>query len=120
MSRVLVAGSFDDLRVHHMRLLQEAARLGSVHVLLWSDPLARALDGVAPQFPQAERQYLVEAVRYVDRVTLIDNLVDRDALPPEHCDEAACWVVDEAEGSLFFWTSSLLLQRLSSDMTVGG
>jgi cytidyltransferase-like protein len=95
MSRVLVTGGFDDLRSRHVRFLQEAAKLGSVDVLLWSDQVVRALRGAEPQFPQAERQYLVEAVRYVDGVTLIDNLAGRDILPPEHCAEAACWAVDE-------------------------
>jgi cytidyltransferase-like protein len=99
MSRVLVAGSFDDLRSRHVRFLQEAAKMGRLHVLLWSDKVARALDGAAPEFSQAERKYLVGAIRYVDRVTLIDDLVARDTLPLQDAAGAACWAVDEASAS---------------------
>ncbi len=44
-ARVILSGSFDDLRSRHVRLLQEAGRLGPVHVLLWSDDAVRALTG---------------------------------------------------------------------------
>ena len=70
---IVVTGSFDDLRSRHVRFLEEAARLGRVHVLLWSDEAVRSLEGKPPKFPQAERHYLLEAIRYVDRVTLCDR-----------------------------------------------
>jgi cytidyltransferase-like protein len=76
--------------------LEEAARLGPVHVLLWSDDAARSLHGHSPKFPQAERQYLLEAIRYVDRVTLWPGTIDPDALPPSQSVPPAIWVVDEA------------------------
>jgi glycerol-3-phosphate cytidylyltransferase-like family protein len=78
---VIVAGNFDDLRSPQVRLLEEAARLGRVRVLLWSDEAVRRLDGKPPKFPQAERQYLVESIRYVDRVSLSAGPADRDSLP---------------------------------------
>jgi cytidyltransferase-like protein len=79
-----------------MRFLQEAARPGPVHVLLWSDEVVQVLEGQGPKFPQAERQYFVEAIRYVDRVTLVDGSIERDALPVEHVAEAAIWAVLES------------------------
>ena len=93
---VLVSGSFDDLRSRHMRFLQEAARLGSVHVLLWSDRLVREIRGTEPHFSAAERQYFVTAIRYVDRVTLVDRLPGTDALPLEHVHEGDAWAVEAA------------------------
>ena len=81
MTTVIASGSFDNLRSRHVRFLEEAAKLGELHVLLWSDEVARRLEGRAPRFPQAERQYLVEAVRYVNRVTLVTELDSPDALP---------------------------------------
>jgi len=99
VSRVIVAGSFDDLRSGHMRLLQEAARLGSVHVLVWTDTVVKALTGQTPKFSDAERRYFVQAIRYVDRVTLLDGLVERDALPPDHSAGPAIWAVDQASDS---------------------
>jgi glycerol-3-phosphate cytidylyltransferase-like family protein len=51
MPKVIVTGSFDDLRSRHVRFLEEASRLGSVTVLLWSDAAAEALEGTPPKFP---------------------------------------------------------------------
>ena len=62
-----VTGSFDDLRSQHVRFLEEAGKLGAVHVLLWSDEMVAALTGKLPKFPLAERHYLLQAIRYVRR-----------------------------------------------------
>jgi cytidyltransferase-like protein len=67
MTEVLVSGAFDDLRSREIRFLQEAARLGFVTVGLWSDDLVEHASG-ACKFPFEERRYLVESIRYVDRV----------------------------------------------------
>ncbi|HRT07555.1 MAG TPA: adenylyltransferase/cytidyltransferase family protein [Candidatus Paceibacterota bacterium] len=66
--QVIVCGSFDNLRARDLRFLEEAARMGAVHVLLWSDEAVRARTGKPPRFPLAERRYFLEAVRYVTRV----------------------------------------------------
>lgn len=76
MKRVLVSGGFDDLRSRQVRFLQEAAKLGAVHVLLWPDERVRTNAGVC-KFPLAERRYLLESIRYVERVSLLDD----DAIP---------------------------------------
>lgn len=99
MNRVIISGSFDDLKSRHMRFLQEAAKLGSVHVLLWCDDIVQSLEGQGPKFPHAERQYFVEAVRYVDRLTLVDGSIERDALPAEYTGETETWVVEESDDS---------------------
>lgn len=96
---MIVSGSFDDLRAPQVRLLHEAARLGPLRVCLWSDELVTQLAGRPPKFPQAERQYLVESLRFVDAVTLCDGPADRDALPPETIAPADTWVVDAAGDS---------------------
>jgi len=77
----VVSGSFDDLRSRHVRLLEEAAKLGDVHVLLWPDETVLALEGKPPKFPQAERLYLLQALRYVKAVSLARGLNDPDSLP---------------------------------------
>lgn len=74
MNAVIVAASFDDLRAPDMRLLHEASRAGAVHVLLPTDESAAAWDGRPPKFPLAERHYFVESIRYVDRVTVVNDL----------------------------------------------
>jgi cytidyltransferase-like protein len=74
LKRILIAGSFDDFRSAHARLLQEAHRLGAVHVLLWSDRVVAAITGSAPKFPEAERFYLVRTNRYVTEVIVVDEI----------------------------------------------
>ena len=68
---VVVAGGFDDFKSQHVRLLEEASKLGGVRVLLWSDETVRALEGHPPKFPQEERLYLLQADRYVKGVRLV-------------------------------------------------
>ncbi len=97
MKTVVVTGSFDDLRSKHVRFLEEASRLGAVHVVLWSDQTASSLDGRPPKFPLAERLYLVQAIRYVSRVTVASGPVERDALPQLEEVRPQIWVVGEAE-----------------------
>ena len=97
MSGVVVSGSFDDLKSRHMRFLQEAAKLGPVHVLLWADEVVQALKGRPPKFPQAERQYFVNAIRYVDTLTLVGRLPSRNALPKELVVGPATWVVEPSD-----------------------
>jgi len=81
MKQVVVSGSFDDLRSPHIRFLEEASRLGAVRVLLWPDERVQALTGAPPKFPEAERLYLVEAIRYVDEVALTAAPLDEHGAP---------------------------------------
>ena len=96
MGQVVVSGSFDDLRSHHIRFLEEAAKLWQVHVLLWSDETTTALTGQSPKFPLEERLYILQAIRYVDqistaRVSSEYEIIDQvDELRPQ------AWVRSEA------------------------
>jgi cytidyltransferase-like protein len=103
MTTVIAAGSFDNLRSRHVRFLEEAAKLGELHVLLWSDEVARRLEGRPPKFPQSERQYLVEAVRYVDRVTLVTEMDSPDGLPEFADDPALKCRSERAKGTDASW-----------------
>jgi len=95
MATVALSGSFDDLRSRHIRLLQEAARHGAVQVQLWPDDMVAAVDGKAPKFPAAERQYFVESLRYVKGVTIIPGPGNPDALSPGE-PRPDIWVVPQA------------------------
>ena len=99
MKTVVVTGSFDDLRSRAVRLLEEAAKLGSLHVVLWPDEAVCSLEGKAPKFPVDERLYLLRAISYINKVGVATGQIARDTLPqlddiwpgirPE------IWVVDE-------------------------
>jgi cytidyltransferase-like protein len=64
-----------------LRFFQEAARLGDLTVLLWTDNMIQQITGQAPQFPLAERFYFLSAVRYVGRVLQLDHRHALDSLP---------------------------------------
>lgn len=85
MPRILVTGSFDDIKSRHLRFLEEAARLGPVTVLLESDEAIAKRTGQPPKFPEAERLYFLKAVRHVSEVQLVgtnpDSLPERVSTP---------------------------------------
>jgi cytidyltransferase-like protein len=93
---VVVTGGFDDFRSQHVRLLEEASKLGGVRVLLLSDATVRALKGHLPNFPQEERLYLLQADRYVKDVRLVTGPVGRDSVPKVGGINPEIWAVEEA------------------------
>ena len=95
MTQVIVSSGLDQLDTSSFRFLQEAARLGELHVLLWPDQAVRALTGREPKFPQTERAYVVGAVRYVTRVHLAGPTITPDALPDLPSPRPDVWVIDE-------------------------
>jgi cytidyltransferase-like protein len=99
MRTVVISGSFDDTASPHVRLLHEASQLGNVHVLLWSDENVRALEGKDPKLPQEERNYFLQAIRYVARVTLVTGPVSHDSLPSTDGVHPDVWIVTEKDNN---------------------
>jgi len=95
--QVVVTGAFDDLRSPQVRFLEEAARLGEVIALLWADDLVCQFEGQPPKFPQAERAYLMQAIRFVRRVHVVTRQLDRDALPQVAGLQPQVWAIRESE-----------------------
>lgn len=93
--QIVVSGGFDDIRSHHLRFLEEAAKLGSLTVLLWPDETLRQQTGKDPKFPLAERLYFLDAVRYVDRVVALEAPAALDALPELDGIAPQVWVDEE-------------------------
>jgi cytidyltransferase-like protein len=118
-----MTGDFDDLRSRHIRFLEEASKLGDVHVLLWSDETLRALEGKTPKLPEAERVYLLQAIRYVSQVTLVTGQVERDAILQVDKVRPDVWVVDEASDNAqkrAFCESHGLAYRVVRDQDLKG
>ena len=99
MSRVVVTGGFDDIRSRDIRFLQEASHLGELDVILWTDEAITRITGKKPKFPLNERQYFLESIRYVSKVSVAQNQVEPDALPYADEIEPELWVVSEAAES---------------------
>ena len=81
LRQIVVTGAFGDIRSRQLRFLQEAAKFGTVTVLLWPDETLQSLTGEPPKFPQAERLYFLNALRYVNRVIPVSSPVNPDELP---------------------------------------
>lgn len=94
---VVVSVGFDDIRSQDVRFLQEAARFGSLHVFLWDDELLRSVIEKQPKFPEQERLYCLQAIRFVHKVHLVHNLSDTDMLPNVPDVKPTVWVVTEYE-----------------------
>lgn len=95
--QIVVSGGFDNLRARQLRFLEEASRLGEVTVWLWTDETLHRITGRPPQFPLAERLYLLNAVRYVARVLPAPADFDVNALPEPEVSRTAVWLDDENE-----------------------
>jgi cytidyltransferase-like protein len=94
---VVVSGDFDDIRSRHVRFLQEAARLGDLHVLLWNDEFLHQFTKKAPKFPEQERLYYLRAIRFVRKVHPLQGTWDTDALPNIPDVQPTVWAVTESE-----------------------
>jgi len=97
--QVVVTGGFDDIRSGHLRFLEEAARYGELTVLLWPDQTVQELTGEPPIFPEAERLYFLNAVRYVSRVILLAGAANPDELPDLGNIHPKVWVDGEGPGN---------------------
>jgi D-beta-D-heptose 7-phosphate kinase/D-beta-D-heptose 1-phosphate adenosyltransferase len=76
---VFTNGVFDLLHVGHVRYLAQARALGDALVVaINSDRTVRELKGAdRPIFDQSERAEIIAAVRYVDYVTIFDDVSPR-------------------------------------------
>jgi cytidyltransferase-like protein len=97
--QVVVAGGFDDIRSNELRFLEEAARYGELTVLLWPDQTVRELTGEPPIFPEAERLYFLNAIRYVSRVIPATGAVNPNELPDLGDVHPKVWVDGEGPGN---------------------
>ena len=92
---VVVSGGFDDICSSDIRFLQEAARLGPLHVLLWNDQSLRSATGKAPKFPESERLYFLQAVRFVHAVSLVTESSNADELTSVQSVHPSAWAIRE-------------------------
>ncbi len=99
MPTVLISGGFDNIQSRHVRFLEEAAKFGDVRVALWSDESFAAIEGRQPRFPERERSYLLESLRFVEQVMLVKGKIDPDAPPQIPGIRSTIWVVSQEHDS---------------------
>ena len=97
MPNIIVSGLFDDIRSRHIRFLEEASRLGNLYVFLWVDENVSAVQDRAVTFPENERLYFLNAIRYVDEVVMVKEAIHPDRLPYINGIQPDVWVVSEMD-----------------------
>ena len=114
-----IYGAFDNLGPIHFRFMEEAAKLGNVLALLWPDDVIKKVTGKPPKFPQEERLYLLESIRYIHKV-IITNNANPDAIQDSPGFKPAFWVVDEqndnAAKKAFCKANKIKYQVLKTDL----
>jgi cytidyltransferase-like protein len=96
MPSVFVIGAFDDIRSGDARFLEEAAKLGPVHAWLLSDDAVQSATGRPPKFPLEERNYFVQAIRFVHRVEISGT---GSLIFPEDAGKPQIWAMREADAT---------------------
>jgi cytidyltransferase-like protein len=80
--RVVVTGCYDWFHSGHVRFLEEVYELGDLYVVAGSDENVRLLKGDGhPMFPQEERRYVVQSVRFVKQALISSGSGWLDAEP---------------------------------------
>lgn len=93
MPKVFVSGCFDVLHSGHIAFLEEAASYGDVYVSIGSDATVQALKNRKTMYTEHERQYMLEAIRYVKKVYIGPDT-------GKHLDFAP--LLDEVKPDIFF------------------
>jgi cytidyltransferase-like protein len=71
--RVIVTGCYDWFHSGHVRFFEEVSGLGDLYVVVGHDDNIKLLKGEGhPLFPQDERRYMVQSVRFV-KVVLVSS-----------------------------------------------
>lgn len=80
--KVIVTGCFDWLHSGHVRFFEEVSTLGELYVGVGHDANLRLLKGEGhPLFPEAERRYMVQSIRYVKEAVITSGNGWMDAEP---------------------------------------
>lgn len=74
--RVLIAGTFDLLHPGHVHLIEEAARLGKVIVIVGTDAIVEKIKGHMPIIPEDQRLFMVRHIKGVDQAVLGHETLD--------------------------------------------
>lgn len=80
--KVIVTGCYDWFHSGHVRFFEEVSALGDLYVALGNDANVEQLKGRGhPLFPQDERRYVVQSIRYVAQAVISTGFGWLDAEP---------------------------------------
>jgi cytidyltransferase-like protein len=80
--KVVVTGCYDWFHSGHVRFFEEVSELGDLYVVAGHDENVRLLKGAGhPLFPQDERRYMAQSIRYVTQALISSGQGWMDAEP---------------------------------------
>ncbi len=100
MKHVIMAGSFDDLQSRDIRRFQQAATLGKLEARPFPDHVIQRITGKPPKFPLEERIYVLESIRYIDRVIRLADEINPDEPDSIYPDNAQLIITSDASPAL--------------------
>ncbi len=68
--KVLIAGTFDLVHPGHIYLINEAAKLGDVYVIIATDKNRKLYSGISPIIPQEQRLEIIKNIKNVKEARL--------------------------------------------------
>jgi cytidyltransferase-like protein len=94
--KVVATGCFDWFHSGHVRFFEEASTFGDLYVVVGHDENLRLLKGKGhPLFPQEERRYMVEGVRFVHQAIISTGHGWMDAEPEIRKIKPDIYIVNE-------------------------
>lgn len=94
--RVVVTGCYDWLHSGHVRFFEEASEFGDLFVVVGHDENLRLLKGEGhPLFPENERRYMVQSIRFVTQAQISSGNGWMDAEPEIAIIKPDYYVVNE-------------------------
>ncbi|MFX1329892.1 MAG: adenylyltransferase/cytidyltransferase family protein [Promethearchaeota archaeon] len=76
--KILIAGTFDLIHPGHIYLINEAAKLGDVYIIVATDKNRKLYSGISPIIPQEQRLEVIRSIKNVKEARLGRN--DNDTL----------------------------------------
>lgn len=70
VKKILIAGTFDILHPGHIYFINEAAKLGEVHVVVSTDKNAERFKGAPPIVPEQQRLEVIKHIKNVKKAVL--------------------------------------------------
>lgn len=94
--KVVVTGCFDWFHSGHVRFFEEAAAFGDLYVIVGHDENLRLLKGEGhPLFPQEDRRYMVQGIRFVYQALISSGHGWMDAEPEIEALRPDIYIVNE-------------------------
>lgn len=97
--KVLVSGCYDLLHAGHVAFFETAAQYGDLYVCIGADDNIARLKQHAPKFTEAERLYIVQAIRYVTHARISSGTGMLDFEPDLAEIKPDMFIVNEDGGS---------------------